>query len=100
MLRAITSFSSRPLLYMLFIGVTISCIAVISGLVVLVSKLVFQVDFQMGWTSLILSIWFLSGILMMMTGVLGLYVSKLFQEVKQRPNVIVRKVHRSGGSRV
>jgi putative glycosyltransferase len=98
MLNAVTSFSSKPLLYILAIGVGISCLAVFSGMVLLLRKWVFQVDFQTGWTSLILSIWFLSGVLMMMTGILGLYISKLFQEVKQRPNVIVRRVYRGGSS--
>jgi putative glycosyltransferase len=38
------------------------------------------------------SIWFLGGMIVSFLGVLGLYLSKIYTEVKQRPNVIVREV--------
>jgi dolichol-phosphate mannosyltransferase len=44
-----------------------------------------------GWTSLIVSIWFLAGLNMMLVGVVGLYVAKTFDESKDRPLYIVDK---------
>ncbi len=44
-----------------------------------------------GWTSLMVSIWFLSGILLLTIGILGLYMSKVFIEVKNRP-IVTKKV--------
>ncbi len=45
----------------------------------------------MGWTSLIVSIWFLSGIIIVLIGVVGLYVGKIFDSVKNRPKYIIRE---------
>jgi len=42
-----------------------------------------------GWTSLIFSIWFLSGIIIIILGTIGLYIGKTFEKVKNRPAYIV-----------
>jgi dolichol-phosphate mannosyltransferase len=44
-----------------------------------------------GWTSLFVSIWFLSGLLFAQLGVLGMYIGKVFNETKQRPLYVVDK---------
>ena len=49
-----------------------------------------------GFTSIMLSLWFLGGTIILFLGVLGLYLAKVFQEVKRRPLYIVRSVHRGG----
>ena len=95
MMNAISSFSSKPLIYLISLGSAVSFIAVISGMILLFRKFALHADFQMGWSSLILSIWFLSGIIMSMTGILGIYVAKMYNEVKQRPNTIVRKIYKN-----
>ena len=94
MMSAISSFSSKPLVYLISLGSLVSLIAILSGLVLLFRRFALHADFQMGWSSLILSIWFLSGVIMSMTGILGIYVAKMFNEVKQRPNTIVRKIYK------
>lgn len=94
MMNAITSFSSKPLVYLISLGLLVSFIAILSGLVLLFRKFALHVDFQLGWSSLILSIWFLSGVIMSMTGLLGIYVAKMYNEVKQRPNTIVRAIYK------
>ena len=40
---------------------------------------------------MILSVWFLSGMIMMILGMLGLYIGKVFEKVKERPTFIVAK---------
>ena len=42
-----------------------------------------------GYTSLIVSLWFLSGLIIMFMGVLGLYLSKTFDNTKQRPHFVI-----------
>ena len=42
-----------------------------------------------GFTSMILSMWFLSGIIMMILGMVGIYIGKVFEKVKERPTFIV-----------
>ena len=95
MINAISSFSSKPLIYFVLFGLFISLISILSGVVLLIRRTVFEVEFQLGWSSLILSIWFLSGMIMSMLGVLGIYISKLFNEVKNRPSAIVKNIFKS-----
>jgi putative glycosyltransferase len=47
----------------------------------------------MGWPSLIVSVWLLGGLTLLAIGVVGIYLSKVFTEVKQRPNTVVRHVY-------
>jgi putative glycosyltransferase len=46
-----------------------------------------------GWASLIVSIWFMGGIIVFCLGIIGIYISRIFVETKNRPYVIVRRVH-------
>jgi putative glycosyltransferase len=48
---------------------------------------------QSGWTSLIASVWLVGGLNILFLGVIGIYLSKIFNETKQRPYTIVRRVH-------
>jgi glycosyltransferase involved in cell wall biosynthesis len=45
-----------------------------------------------GWTSLILSVWFLGGIQLLAIGLVGQYIGKIYIEVKQRPRYNIEKV--------
>jgi putative glycosyltransferase len=46
-----------------------------------------------GWASLIVSIWLLGGITIFCVGIIAIYLSKIFIEVKQRPYTIIREVY-------
>ncbi|MBE7043301.1 MAG: glycosyltransferase family 2 protein [Ruminococcaceae bacterium] len=88
-LEGITSFSVKPLRLITSLGCTISFISILAALYALISKL-FGSTVQ-GWTSLILSIWFLGGLQLIGMGILGEYIGKLYQEVKHRPKFIIEK---------
>jgi hypothetical protein len=45
-----------------------------------------------GWASLIISVWLMGGLSMICVGVIGIYLSKIFIEVKQRPYTIIKQV--------
>ena len=45
-----------------------------------------------GWVSLIVSIWFLGGLIMLSLGILGIYISRIFMETKNRPRTIVKEL--------
>jgi putative glycosyltransferase len=49
-----------------------------------------------GFTSQIVSIWFLGGLITFILGILGIYVANILTETKRRPYTIVRRVHRAG----
>ena len=89
LVNSITSFSSKPLIYIFYIGLITTFISTVFILKLVVDKLLFGLTFE-GWTSLIVSVWFFGGLIILLLGVIGIYLSKIFIEVKQRPYTIVR----------
>jgi putative glycosyltransferase len=89
--NGITSFSTAPLLLMVYVGIFLSFVSFALGLIVIVQKLLYNA--AVGWASLIVSIWFVGGIILLSLGVIGIYISRIFLETKNRPYVIVRKVY-------
>ena len=92
MVNSITAFSNAPLVFIFHVGVTISVLA-LGYIVWLTVNRVFFSAIQSGWTSLIASVWLVGGLNILFLGVIGIYLSKIFTETKQRPYTIVRKVH-------
>lgn len=85
--NGVTSFSDKPLtliLYLGFIAILISFIAVIYSLVQHVSGQTIK-----GWTSLFASIWFIGGVQLVSLGIIGQYVGKIFIEAKKRPRYYI-----------
>jgi dolichol-phosphate mannosyltransferase len=84
----IIAFSERPLKLAIGLGVLISTFSTIIAIWLVYGK--FNWGFSVtGWTSLMFSIFFLSGILFVILGIHGIYLGRLFQEVKNRPLYIV-----------
>jgi len=90
--NAITSFSSKPLVFIFYLGCVIVVVSSIAALDLIVRKLFFGTLLQ-GWASLVVSIWLLGGVTIFCLGVIGIYLSKIFIEVKQRPYTIIREVY-------
>jgi dolichol-phosphate mannosyltransferase len=84
------SFSDKPLKFTIKLGALISVISFVFGLYNLISALNGKFT-QPGFASLIISIWFLSGLIIFTLGVIGLYLGKVFDGVKQRPLYIIHK---------
>lgn len=92
---SLVSFSSRPLQWIFCVGLFITFVSILSLLYFVISFFVFEKE-ATGWLSLVASIWLIGGILITFMGVTGLYISTIFDEVKQRPNAIVRSVIKTG----
>lgn len=90
---SITSFTNAPLMGIFYIGAVISIIAVIYTGYVLIDWFFYSKPLG-GWTSVIVSIWLLGGFIISFIGIIGIYLSKIFSETKQRPYTIVRKVYK------
>lgn len=90
--RSITSFSAKPLVYIFYIGFTIFCVALLTILWSLYRKVFHNVGVG-GWTSMMVSVWFIGGLIMLSIGVVGIYIERIFRQVKQRPRTIVRKIY-------
>lgn len=89
--NAVVSFSSFPLYLSFYVGTLISSFSFLYGIYLVINKLFFN-SITSGWTSLMISIWFLSGVLLLSIGILGLYISKIFTEVKNRP-IIEKRIY-------
>lgn len=92
MVDSITSFSSKPLVGIFYIGVIILVLASANVTYLVLNWMLFSTPLS-GWTSVMASIWFLGGLVVMFIGVVGIYLSKIFTETKQRPNTIIRKIY-------
>ncbi|WP_074408356.1 glycosyltransferase family 2 protein [Aquimarina megaterium] len=92
LVNAITSSTKNLLIYVFYLGLIISFSSFVFTMYYLISNLFYK-DYLDGWTSLILSIWFLSGLIILSVGILGIYLSKIFEETKQRPLTIIKKIY-------
>ncbi len=88
-LDGITSFSVRPLQYITYLGAVfmlISICAIVYGIVSYVEGRTIA-----GWTSQLVSIWFIGGAILLACGIIGEYVGKIYTEVKRRPRYFIQK---------
>lgn len=86
----IIAFSDKPLKLTVQFGLIISTISLIIGAYYLILYFSGEIE-QLGFTSLIISIWFLSGIIILILGILGIYLGKTFEKVKNRPLFVVQE---------
>jgi glycosyltransferase involved in cell wall biosynthesis len=89
--NTIISYSNKPLKIFVKFGMLISLFSIIGGIVNLI--LYFEGKIKVsGYSSIIVSIWFLSGIIITVVGVVGIYVGKVFEQTKNRPPFIIDKI--------
>ena len=85
------AYSDKPLRLTIKLGLWISVVTVFFMLFYLYKYLTGQI-LQPGYASLILSIWLLSGIIIFVLGIIGLYISKIFEGIKQRPLYLIKDI--------
>ena len=88
--NGISSFSVKPISLILSLGLFIIFISILAAIYALISY--FTGHVVAGWTSLILSIWFLGGLQLLAIGLVGQYIGKIYIEVKERPRYNIEKV--------
>lgn len=86
---AILSFSNTPLKVATFVGFLTSIIAFI-GIIYSLYMRLFTEDYVTGWTLLMISILLIGGIILLVLGIIGEYVGRIYGEIKQRPLYIVK----------
>jgi len=87
----ILAYSDKPIRLLIKFGSIVSLISFIIAIVVLIRWIGGDIK-VLGYTSQIISIWFLSGIIISTLGLVGLYIGKTFEGVKQRPIYIIEKI--------
>ena len=85
----ITSFSVAPLKFITFLGLAMTLVAFIMIIFALVEH--FQGKTIQGWTSLLVSMWFIGGIITTGVGITGVYIGKIYTEVKRRPRYFIEE---------
>jgi polyisoprenyl-phosphate glycosyltransferase len=88
----ITSFSIRPLQISIVLGCIIAFLAFLYGLYV-IYIVCFTDKAVQGWASITASVLFIGGLQLIMIGILGEYLGKLFMENKRRPNYIIKEMN-------
>ena len=88
-IEGITSFSVKPIRYIVLLGFLSVLLSLAAFIYALVSYIFFTVE--PGWTSLIVSIWFLGGVQLISRGLIGEYIGKIYMEVKGRPRYNIEK---------
>lgn len=92
LVNSVTSFSNAPLIGIFYIGMVISMFAAAYFAYLLVNWALLSRPLS-GWTSVMASIWLLGGMIISFVGVVGIYLSRVYSETKQRPYTIVKQVY-------
>ena len=93
----ITSFSTAPLKFITFAGLTMTLISMLIIIYGLYEHFIGKTI--EGWTSLMVSMWFIGGVITTGVGITGTYIGKIYNEVKRRPRYFVdKKVGIKGGN--
>jgi dolichol-phosphate mannosyltransferase len=90
-LQGITSFSVKPLLIAIYLGLTFSMLSLLY-----IPYVIYSLYAHLaisGWTSTIVTIAFFGGLQLMILGILGIYLGKLFMQSKQRPHFIIKETN-------
>jgi polyisoprenyl-phosphate glycosyltransferase len=88
--QTVVAYSDKPLRLAIKIGFSLAALALIGGLYVFVRALTGGVSVS-GWASVMVSLYFLSGIMLGFLGIIGLYLGRVFDEVKGRPLYVIRE---------
>ncbi|MEZ4661162.1 MAG: hypothetical protein R2911_26740 [Caldilineaceae bacterium] len=91
LIDAVTAFSARPLTLILWMGGLIT-LGAMAGAGVLAARGFLGLP-QPVWGWLLVSLWLLGGLVLASVGLVGVYLARVFTEVKQRPRTIVRAVY-------
>jgi polyisoprenyl-phosphate glycosyltransferase len=90
--NTIISFSNKPLKLFVKFGMMISLISFCVGIYYIYQAMHNEIE-VIGFTSIIVSIWFLSGVVITTIGVTGIYIGKIFDQTKNRPVYIIDEIY-------
>jgi len=82
------SQSNKPLSFSIRIGFIMAFLSLLYLIILIIRKL--SLDIPLGWTSLMVMITFIGGLILLNLGILGIYIGKIYTEVKDRPLYIIK----------
>ncbi len=87
----ILAFSDKPLRLVLKLGVTMVAVCFLLALYYIIRYITNDIEVS-GWLSLFLSLWLLSGVMIIILGLIGVYVGKIFDATKNRPTYLLKEI--------
>lgn len=93
MVQAITSFSGKPLEYLFYFGLFTTFGSIIAIIYFIIKKIIYSDTVQLGWTSVVVTNVLILGIISTFLGMIGIYIFKIFKQVQNRPNAIIKKIY-------
>jgi Na+/H+ antiporter NhaC len=94
--KGILSFSNTPLTMLSYFGMVLFVIGLCFAILQVVMKILVPGAAPRGTTTLLIAILFFGSVNLLAIGIIGEYVAKIFEEVKQRPSFIRRSIIRDG----
>lgn len=91
--NAFTNFSNYPLYFIFYLGLGTALFSCCYMAYAILNWIFDPTQSLMGWTSIVVSIWLVGGIILTSLGIIGIYLAKIFIEVKRRPFSIIRNVY-------
>jgi putative glycosyltransferase len=92
MIQAITSFSGKPLEYLFYFGSLVSLSSFLYLTYIFIQKLIYN-NQVIGWTTIVAINILILGVLSTFLGLIGMYLYKIFKQVQNRPNFIIKKIY-------
>lgn len=82
------SFSTKSLRLIVYFGTIITLLAILAAIALVIKTLVMDTQVS-GWVTLFVSMWFISGIMISVMGIIAVYIGSIFEEVKHRPSYLI-----------
>lgn len=92
-LDAITSFSEKPLMLAMQMGLLITACSFLGMLYLLLSRILYPQSVVAGWTSLLVAILFVGGVQILGVGILGVYIGRIYREARDRPLYVIQDAY-------
>ena len=89
-LNGFTAFSIIPLRVSSFVGILCAFIGFLFGVITVIRKLIVP-DIQVGWTSTISILLFVGGLIMLMLGIIGEYIGRIYISINNAPQYVVKQ---------
>ena len=91
--NSLTNFTSKPLFFIFYLGLVISFFSFLFCCFILMRGAIFGHPVQ-GWLSLICALCFFGGVIILCQGIIGIYLSIIYSETKDRPNFVIKSLNR------
>ena len=89
-LNGVTAFSIKPLRISTFVGVICAIVGFIYGLVLIIEKLI-GMDITVGYSSIVAILLFIGGVIMIMLGIIGEYIGRIYISINNSPQYIIKE---------